>query len=107
MPPPNVNPPTPVVEMNPLGVASPKGEVDHSTHPFGLATPSGFISTTGVGGSFVTANTQEQADLFWAVRGGGGNFGVVTSFLFQLHPLSTVYGGPIFWPLEQAEVLFK
>jgi FAD/FMN-containing dehydrogenase len=114
------------------------GEVDHATHPFGLATPSGFISTTGVGGltlgggigylartlgltldnvlsvdvvladgSFVTANSEEHADLFWAVRGGGGNFGVVTSFLFQLHPISTVYGGPIFWPLEQASDLLK
>jgi FAD/FMN-containing dehydrogenase len=113
------------------------GEVDHATHPFGLATPSGFISTTGVGGltlgggigylsrthgltidnllgvdvvladgSFITANAQEHADLFWAVRGGGGNFGVVTSFLFQLHPINTVYGGPMLWPLEQAaEVL--
>jgi FAD/FMN-containing dehydrogenase len=109
------------------------GDVDHATHPFGLATPSGFISTTGVGGltlgggigylsrthgltidnllgvdmvladgSFVTANAREHADLFWAVRGGGGNFGVVTAFLFQLHPISTVYGGPMFWPLEQA-----
>jgi FAD/FMN-containing dehydrogenase len=114
------------------------GEVDHATHAFGLATPSGFISTTGVGGltlgggigylsrtlgltldnllgvdmvladgSFVTASAQEHADLFWAVRGGGGNFGVVTSFLFQLHPISTVYGGPIFWPLEQATELLK
>src|SRR5437870_10734485 len=109
------------------------GEVDHATHAFGLATPSGFISTTGVGGltlgggigylsrtlgltldnllgvdmvladgSFVTASAQDHADLFWAVRGGGGNFGVVTSFLFQLHPISTVYGGPMFWPMEQA-----
>src|SRR5438105_8128486 len=114
------------------------GEVDHATHPFGLATPSGFISTTGVGGltlgggigylsrtlgltldnllsvdivlahgSLVTASTQEQADLFCAVRGGGGKFGVVTSFLFQLHPISTVYGGPIFWPLEQAADVMK
>ena len=113
------------------------GDVDHATHPFGLATPSGFISTTGVGGltlgggigylsrtlgltidnllsvdmvladgSFVTANSDEHPDLFWAVRGGGGNFGVVTSFLFQLHPISTVYGGPMLWPLEQmAEVM--
>jgi FAD/FMN-containing dehydrogenase len=114
------------------------GEVDHATHAFGLATPSGFISSTGVGGltlgggigylsrtlgltldnllsvdvvladgSFVTANAEEHPDLFWAVRGGGGNFGVVTSFLFQLHPISTVYGGPIFWPLEQAAALLK
>ena len=37
------------------------------------------------------------------MRGGGGNFGVVTSFLFRLHPVKTVYAGPTFWPLEQAE----
>ena len=45
---------------------------------------------------------EDNADLFWAVRGGGGNFGVVTSFLFRLHPISTVYGGPMFWPLERS-----
>src|SRR5436190_17508110 len=114
------------------------GEVDHATHPFGLATPSGFVSTTGVGGltlgggigylsrtlgltidnllgvdmvladgSFVTASAEEHSDLFWAVRGGGGNFGVVTSFLFQLHPISTVYGGPMLWPIEQSADLLK
>ncbi len=110
------------------------GDVDHATHAFNLATPSGFISTTGVGGltlgggigylaraygltvdnllgvdmvladgSFVTANEREHPDLYWAVRGGGGNFGVVTSFLFRCHDVSTVYGGPIFWPLDQAK----
>ncbi|TMC17823.1 MAG: FAD-binding oxidoreductase [Chloroflexi bacterium] len=114
------------------------GEVDHATHAFGLATPSGFISTTGVGGltlgggigylsrtlgltidnllsvdmvladgSFVTASAKNHPNLFWAVRGGGGNFGVVTSFLFQLHPISMVYGGPMFWPLELATDLIK
>jgi len=57
-------------------------------------------------GRFVTANVKENEDLFWAVRGGGGNFGVVTSFEFRLHPVSTVQFGPTFWPLEQAaEVL--
>src|SRR5450631_573734 len=114
------------------------GEVDHATHPFGLATPSGFISSTGVGGltlgggigylarslglvidnllsvdlvladgGFVTASAVEHTDLFWAVRGGGGNFGVATSFLFQLHPMSMVYGGPMLWPLEQAVDVMK
>ncbi|MGF1473371.1 MAG: FAD-binding oxidoreductase [Rubrobacteraceae bacterium] len=109
------------------------GDVDHATHAFGLATPSGIISTTGVGGltlggglghltrkcglsidnllaadvvladgSFVTASEEENKDLFWALRGGGGNFGVVTSFLFRLHPISTVIGGPTLWPLDQA-----
>jgi FAD/FMN-containing dehydrogenase len=111
-------------------------DVDHATHPFGLAVPSGFISTTGVGGltlgggigylaraygltldnllgvdmvladgSVVTANEKDHPDLFWAVRGGGGNFGVVTSFLFQAHPVSTVYGGPMFWPLEDTTTI--
>ncbi len=114
------------------------GDVDHATHPFGLAVPSGFLSTTGVGGltlgggigyltrkygltvdsllgvemvladgSFVTANERENADLFWAVRGGGGNFGVVTSFVFQGHPVHTVYGGPMMWPMEMAGDLLK
>ena len=51
---------------------------------------------------------QEHADLFWAVRGGGGNFGVVTSFLFRGHPMGqTVYGGPMFWPMEQAPDLLR
>lgn len=110
------------------------GDVDHATHPFGLATPSGFVSSTGVGGlalgggigylaraygltvdnllsvdmvladgSFVTANAAQHPDLYWAVRGGGGNFGIVTSFQFRCHDVGTVYGGPIFWPLDQAK----
>jgi FAD/FMN-containing dehydrogenase len=114
------------------------GEVDHATHPFGLAVPSGFISTTGVGGltlgggigylarryglsidnllavdvvladgRLVTASADENADLFWAVRGGGGNFGVVTSFLFRASPVATVYGGPIFWPLDKGAELLR
>ena len=109
------------------------GDVDHATHPFGMAVPTGIMSTTGVGGltlggglghlarSFgltidsllevdvvladgrlVTANASQNQDLFWAVRGGGGNFGVVTSFLFKLHPVSMVYAGPMLWHLDQA-----
>ena len=113
-------------------------DVDHATHAFGLAVPSGIISTTGVAGltlgggigyltrkygltidnllavemvladgRFVTANAKENADLFWAVRGGGGNFGVVTSFLFQGQPVHTNYGGPMLWPMEDAEDLMR
>lgn len=52
-------------------------------------------------GSFVTARKNENADLFWALRGGGGNFGVVTSFLFQAHPVKMVFAGPIFWDAAQ------
>jgi FAD/FMN-containing dehydrogenase len=53
-------------------------------------------------GRFVTANEAENTDLFWGVRGGGGNFGVVTSFLFKAHPVTTIVGGPILWTLDQA-----
>ncbi len=113
------------------------GEVDAATNEHGLATPSGIISTTGVGGltlgggmghlsrkcgltidnlleaevvlasgERVRASADENPDLFWAIRGGGGNFGVVTSFLFRLHEVGTVIGGPTFWSIEQsAEVL--
>lgn len=58
-------------------------------------------------GSFVTANEQQHPDLFWAVRGGGGNFGVVTSFTFRLHPVSTVSAGPMFWALEDAPAIMR
>ena len=114
------------------------GKVDHATHAYGLAVPSGIISTTGVGGltlggglghltrkygltidnllsvdmvlangSLVTANAHEHPDLFWAVRGGGGNFGVVTSFLFQGHPVETIIGGPTLWELEQTPEVMR
>jgi FAD/FMN-containing dehydrogenase len=113
------------------------GEVDRATNEHGLATPSGIIGTTGVGGltlggglghltrryglaidnlleaelvlangERVRASADENPDLFWAIRGGGGNFGVVTSFLFRLHDVGTVVAGPTFWAVEQgAEVL--
>ena len=54
-------------------------------------------------GEFVKASETENADLFWGVRGGGGNFGIVTEFEFRLHPVGpTVFAGPIFWPMEEA-----
>ena len=114
------------------------GDIDHATHVFGLATPCGIMSTTGVGGltlvgglgyltrkyglaidnllsvdmvladgSFVTVNSNQNQDLYWAVRGGGGNFGVVTSFTLKLHPISTVYAGPILYDMSEAEDVMK
>lgn len=114
------------------------GDVDHATHPFGLAVPFGVFSTAGVGGltlggglgyltrqyglsvdnllsadivlpdgRFVTASAAENPDLYWAVRGGGGNFGVVTSFLFKGNPVHTVYGGPMIWSLDKSAEILK
>jgi FAD/FMN-containing dehydrogenase len=54
-------------------------------------------------GERVRASADEHPDLYWAIRGGGGNFGVVTSFQFRLHRIDNVFGGPTFWPVEQAE----
>jgi FAD/FMN-containing dehydrogenase len=114
------------------------GDVDHATHPFGLAVPFGIVSTTGVAGltlgggtgyltrrygltidnlleadvvladgSFLTASKDKHSDLFWALRGGGGNFGVVTGFLFQAHPVKQVYAGPIFWEATHARTVMR
>jgi len=53
-------------------------------------------------GRIVTASPEEHPDLFWAIRGGGGNFGVVVSFLFRAHPVDRVYAGPAFWDISDA-----
>jgi FAD/FMN-containing dehydrogenase len=58
-------------------------------------------------GSFVTASAQSNPDLFWALRGGGGNFGIVTSFVFRAHPVGQVYAGPIFWELKEARRIMQ
>ena len=58
-------------------------------------------------GSFHVASEKDDADLFWAIRGGGGNFGVVTSFEFRLSPVKDIYGGPMFFELDKAGDLFR
>lgn len=110
------------------------GDLDRETQLFGLATPTGIVSETGLagltlGGGFgwltrkygftsdnlvsaeiVTANGEvlqtsedENSDLFWGIRGGGGNFGIVTRFEYQLHPVGpTILGGLLLYPMEEA-----
>ncbi len=110
------------------------GDLDRDTQLFGLATPTGIVSETGLagltlGGGFgwltrkfgftsdnllsaevVTANgdvlqvsEDKNPDLFWGIRGGGGNFGIVTRFEYQLYPVGpTIIGGLLLYPMEQA-----
>jgi hypothetical protein len=110
------------------------GEFDRETAAWGLATPGGMITTTGIAGltlgggigwlsrkygltcdnllsvdivtadgSFLRNSASENEDLFWGVRGGGGNWGIVTSFEYRLHPVAQVLGGPMVYSLAQAK----
>jgi FAD/FMN-containing dehydrogenase len=117
------------------------GDVDHATVEFGMATPSGIVGTTGVGGlalgggigyltrrfgltidnllsadvvladgTLVTASGDANPDLYWALRGGGGNFGVVTSFRFACHDIGehgVVIGGPVLYDLSDTEAVMR
>jgi FAD/FMN-containing dehydrogenase len=115
------------------------GELDRETQAFGLATPAGIVTHTGLAGltlgggigwlmrkygltidnllsvdvvtaegELVTASEDVNADLFWGIRGGGGNFGIVTEFEFRLHPVGPiVYAGPIMWPMEESPRLLR
>jgi FAD/FMN-containing dehydrogenase len=115
------------------------GEFDRETQLFGLATPGGRVTTTGVGGftlgggygwlspkygltcdnltsvdvvtadgRLVTASESENDDLFWGIRGGSSNFGIVTSYEFRLHPLGpTVLGGLAIHPIDNAKNVIR
>src|SRR4051812_24082506 len=58
-------------------------------------------------GSIVTASADENADLFWGLRGGGGNFGVVTSFEYRLHPVTSILGGMLIYPIARANEVLR
>jgi FAD/FMN-containing dehydrogenase len=114
-------------------------DVDAATQAFGLATPGGLVSDTGVAGLTLgggygwlrrkhglscdnllsvrivsadghvrTASPEVEPNLFWAIRGGGGNFGIVTSFTFRLHPVGPVvpFAG-VFYPVDEAAAVLR
>jgi hypothetical protein len=105
------------------------GDFNYATHAYGLATTGGIVSTTGIGyltrshglsvdnlrsaevvtadGQVMTASADENPDMFWALRGGGGNFGVVTNFEFGLHPVDDIYAGIFFYEIEHAADLLR
>ena len=117
------------------------GDVDHATVAFGMATPSGFLASTGVAGltlgggigylsrrfgltvdnllaadvvladgTLVTASETSHPDLFWALRGGGGNFGVVTSFTFRCHDIGehgSIIGGPVLYDIADTPEVMR
>jgi FAD/FMN-containing dehydrogenase len=108
-------------------------DFDRETQIFGLATTGGAISHTGIGGltlggglgwlagkhgladnllsvdlvtadgTMLTASAADSAELFWGLRGGGGNFGIVTSFEYRLHPIGPLLAGPVFYPFAKAK----
>lgn len=109
------------------------GEFDRATQAYGLATPLGVVSMTGIAGltlggglgwlngryglacdnltsadvatadgRLLRASAQQNEELFWGIRGGGGNFGVVTAFEYQLHPVDRVLAGGLSYPLDLA-----
>jgi FAD/FMN-containing dehydrogenase len=78
------------------------GGIGHLTRKCGLSIDNVLGAEVVLAdGSVVTADENSNDDLYWALRGGGGNFGVVTSLKMRLHPVSTVVAGPMFWELDK------
>ena len=100
--------PTGIASTTGIGGLTLGGGMGHITRNYGLAIDNLLeVDMVLADGSFVTANSEQYPDLFWAVRGGGGNFGVVTSFLFRLHSAGTVYAGPMFWYGDQTSDVLR
>ena len=96
--------PAGIISTTGVGGLTLGGGVGYLSRKFGLTIDSLLEADMVLAdGSFVTVNKNNYPDLFWAIRGGGGNFGIITSFKFQAHELKTVFGGPTLWPIEKTK----
>jgi FAD/FMN-containing dehydrogenase len=96
--------PSGIISTTGVGGLTLGGGIGHLTRKYGLAIDNLLGAELVLAdGSQVTANADSHPDLYWAIRGGGGNFGVVTSFVFRLNDVGTVVAGPTFWAVEQSE----
>jgi FAD/FMN-containing dehydrogenase len=100
--------PSGIISTTGVGGLTLGGGVGHLSRKFGLSIDN-LIEADVVlaNGTLVKASETENKDLFWALRGGGGNFGIVTSFLFKLNKLKNVYAGPMLWELDRAAEIMK
>jgi hypothetical protein len=100
--------PSGIISTTGVGGLTLGGGIGHLTRKCGL-TIDNMLSADVVlaNGKFVQANAKKNPDLFWALRGGGGNFGVVTAFTFKLHKIDTVYAGPMLYHLTDAAEVMK
>jgi hypothetical protein len=100
--------PAGIISTTGIGGLTLGGGVGHLSRKYGLTIDNLLEAEVVLAdGSFVVANAEQHADLFWALRGGGGNFGVVTSFTFRAHPVKEVYAGPTLWPVEQTPEIME
>jgi FAD/FMN-containing dehydrogenase len=97
-----------IISTTGIGGLTLGGGIGYLSRGFGLSCDN-LISAEVVtaDGRSVVASEDENADLFWALRGGGGNFGVVTSFEFRLHPVETIYGGPMLFEVDDAATVLR
>ncbi|MFV8226558.1 FAD-binding oxidoreductase [Christiangramia aquimixticola] len=100
--------PAGIISTTGVGGLTLGGGVGHLSRKYGL-TIDNLLEADMVlaSGETLTVSKDQNKDLFWAIRGGGGNFGIITSFLFQAHPLKNVIGGPTLWPIEKTQEIMK